>query len=198
MNIHKEQKKMYGGKMMLKELDKAESGGLYALATVMKAGPYQMKIGRTVNFRNRLNDYHLCYNAGYYVIALLPLKARTPPKDRLKITMKLEKVAGEKLGKPRTYANRKTRGSEWYYKSTYQIHKIFKELHKEFKDGNYFLTDPPIIKFDQKFVNVFDVEGVKTIPYKVKSADKSKIGLKKNVKKMVRKIPISGYKKKNK
>jgi hypothetical protein len=189
---------MNGGKMMLKELDKAESGGLYVLAPVMKAGSYQMKVGRTVNFRNRLNDYHLCYNAGYYVIALLPLKARTPSKDRLSITMKLEKAAGEKLGKPRTYANRKTRGSEWYYKSTRQILKIFKELHKEFKDGNYFLTDPPIIKFDQNFVNVFNVEGVKTIPYKVKSADKSKIGLKKNVKKMVRKIPISGYKKKNK
>jgi len=36
---------------------------------------------------------------------------------------------------------------------------------------------------------------VKTIPYKVKSSDESKIVLKKNIKKMVKKIPISGYKK---
>lgn len=187
---------MLGGKMMLKELDKAEAGGIYALAPAMKAGPYQMKIGRTVNFRNRLNDYHLCYNTGYYVIALLPLKTRTPLKNRLSITMKLEKAAGEKLGKPRTYANRKTRGSEWYFKSTREIHNLFKKLHHEFKDGNYFLTDPPILKFDQKFVNVFDVEGLKTIPYKVESSDENKIVLKKNVKKMVKKIPSYGYKKK--
>jgi hypothetical protein len=187
---------MRGGAMKLRELDKAEAGGLYALAPVMKSGSYQIKVGRTINFRNRMNAYHLCYNEGYYVVALLPLKARTQPKDRLKITMLLEKAAGEKLGKSRTYANRQTRGSEWYYKSTHQIHALFKSLHQEFKTDNYFLTDPPILKFDQKFVNVFNEEGVKTIPYKVKSSDENKIVLKKNVKKMVKKIPIYGYKKK--
>jgi hypothetical protein len=186
---------MHGGKMELKELDKAEAGGLYALAPIMKTGPYQIKVGRTINFRKRLNDYHLCYNEGYYVIALLPLKTRTPPKERLKITMQLEKAAGDKLGKPRTYANRKTRGSEWYYKTTHQIQAMFKALHQEFKQDTYFLTDPPIVKFNQKFVNVFAEEGIKTIPYKIKSADESKIVLKKNIKKMVKKIPISGYKK---
>ena len=193
---------MKGGKMLLRELDKADSGGLYALAPKMLSGPYQMKIGRTINFRKRLNDYHLCYNDGYYVIALLPLKSRTPPKDRLKITMQLEKAAGDKLGKSRTYANRQTRGSEWYYKTTSQIHELFKALHQEFKrannigTGSYFVTDPPILKFNQKFVNVFNEEGIKTIPYTVKSSDESKIVLKKNIKKNVKKIPVYGFKKK--
>jgi hypothetical protein len=186
---------MIGGKMMLKELDKAEAGGLYALAPTMKSGPYQMKVGRTINFRKRLNDYHLCFNEGYNVIALLPLKTRTSPKDRLKLTMQLEKAAGEKLGKSRTYANRKTRGSEWYYKTTQQIHELFKELHQEFKQDSYFMTDPPIVKFNQKFVNVFNEEGIKTIPYTIKSSDESKIVLKKNIKKNIKKIPASMFKK---
>jgi hypothetical protein len=189
--------KMYGGKMLLRELDKAEAGGLYALAPSIKSGKYQIKVGRTINFRKRLNDYHLCFNEGYYVIALLPLKARTPPKERLKLTMQLEKAAGKKLGKSRTYANRKTRDSEWYYKTTQEIHRLFTELHQEFtskaltpdEPNDYLITTPPIVKFDQKFINIFTAEGIKTTAYKVVSTNAKKIVIKMNVKKNMRKIP---------
>ena len=179
----------------LKELDRAPRDGIYALAENTKSGPFPIKVGRTVNFKDRLNNYHLCFNSGFRVIALLPLKDRTPLDDRLKLTMKLEKEAGKLLGKPRTYANRTSRGSEWYFTTVSKIQTIFKTLHTTFNKGHYSLTKPPIFKFNDNFINIFNIEGVKTIPYKIKSITEEKIVLKKNVKKNMKKIGMTGYKK---
>ena len=51
--------------------------------------------------------------------------------------MMLEKEAGKLLGKPRTYANRERRGSEWYDATVKEIHTIFQTIHKTFKKGKY-------------------------------------------------------------
>ena len=191
---------MIGGKLTMKELDKATKGGIFALAQETKNGPFQMKVGRTIDFKKRLDQYHLCFNSGFKIIALLPLKNRTKPENRLKLSMELEKHAGEMLGKPRTYLNRKSRGSEWYFKSVHQIHNVFKELHNTFKvDANHFLTEPPMLKFDDNFINIFDVEGVKVIKkYEVKASNHNFFFIKKNVKmKDMKKMNMVGFKKKS-
>ena len=109
------EKIILGNPVNLKELEDCKRGGIYAVAEKTKAGPFSIKIGRTINFKTRLNAYHLCWNQGFRVIALLPLIDRTPQADREKRTMILEKAAGELLGKSRTYPNRKARPSEWYF-----------------------------------------------------------------------------------
>ena len=107
-----------------------------------------------------MNAYHLCWDQGFRVIALLPLIDRTPQADREKRTMILEKAAGELLGKSRTYPNRKARPSEWYFTT---VSNVKKKLHTTFNDGNYKLTKPPVLKFEDDFINIFNVDGVKTI-----------------------------------
>ena len=116
----------------LKELNRAPKGGIYALAPHIPKNPntkFSIKVGRTIDFKTRLNSYHLCFNAGFRVIALLPLKNSTPEEQRKSRTMQLEKLAGELLGKSRSYANRETRGSEWYDTTVLNIKSIFNEVH---------------------------------------------------------------------
>ena len=151
----------------LKELSRAIKGGIYALAQDVPDDPkvrFSIKIGRTINFKNRLNDYHLCFNGGYRIIALLPLKNSCPDELRKPRSMLLEKEAGKLLGKPRTYANRARRGSEWYDASVKEVHAIFQKIHKSFKSGKYDLTKAPIIKFDEDYLNIFDIGVQKKFP----------------------------------
>ena len=47
------------------------NGGIYALSMDSLEDPnipFQMKVGRTTDYKDRLNSYHLCYNAGYRMI----------------------------------------------------------------------------------------------------------------------------------
>ena len=171
----------------LKELNLAPKGGIYALAPDIPANKnttFSIKVGRTIDFKKRLNSYHLCFNAGFRVIALLPLKNSTPEEQRKSRTMQLEKLAGELLGKSRSYANRERRGSEWYDTTVPNIHRIFKEVHKNFKSGQYELTKAPIFQFDDNYINIFEVDVEKSIqvPMYVKSSDENKILLSKTAK----------------
>lgn len=182
----------------LKELNGTSDAGIYALSNIKEKGAFQMKIGRSIHIKKRLNDYHICYNMGFYVLGFLPLKKRTPEKDKLGLTMKMEKMVGEILGKPRTYENRKTRDSEWYNISTTQLKNVFETIHREFKNEDYILTDPPILKIKNEFINIWNVEGKKDVSTThVASATEEKVVIKKGKKTVtVKKIPNYGYKKK--
>ena len=68
--------------------------------------------------------------------------------------MQLEKLAGELLGKSRSYANRERRGSEWYETTVGDVHRIFNEVHKNFRSGQYDLTKAPIFQFDDNYINI--------------------------------------------
>ena len=184
--------------MNLKELEGATACGIYALAPYSRKGKIQIKVGRTIDFKKRLNDYHLCFNRGFHVIAILPLLNVFDRKESLSFSIQLEKAAGEMLGKPRTYPNRIARGSEWYYKTAIEIQNIFTFLHENFKSDTVAYTQPPQFEFAQDFVNIFAIEGLKkTKDYKIISADDMKIKLKKTVKsKFIKMIPHYGYKKK--
>ena len=166
---------------VLKEITKykANNGGLYALSLDMPEDPdrpFQMKVGRTVNYKKRLNDYHLCYNAGYRVIALLPLKNTCPKNLRLPRSTELEKLCHEMLRPYKvSYPNRASRGSEWYNISTNHIRKVFKQLHKEYKNEKYELTAYPLLKFEDDYLNKFDTYSDKVKSFKLKSSTPAKI-----------------------
>ena len=178
----------------LKELEDL-TGGIYCLSPTISKGRFSMKVGRTVNFKDRLNAYHLCFNEGFHLLGILPLKARVPEADRMKFVRIMEKKVFELLKDDQmTYPNRR-RGSEWYTATMTKIKKAFKEVHKSSRQNRHQYTMPPMFDFKNSFVNVYNVEGVKNIPMKV-DLDKSnedKIVIKKNTKQSMRKI--TGYKK---
>ena len=59
----------------LDELYGRAVGGIYAISDdpPEKRGKKNIKIGRTISFKNRLNAYHTCFNQGFYIYALLPM-----------------------------------------------------------------------------------------------------------------------------
>lgn len=181
--------------VMLNEITKykANKGGLYALAMDTPDDPnrvFQMKVGRTVDYKKRLNQYHLCYNAGYRVIALLPLKNTCPTDLKLKRTRELEHKAHEMLKEYKvSYKNRASRGSEWYRISVNHIHKIFRILHREYKFGKYQLTAFPMLKFEDDYLNKFETYSNKINSLKLISStpDKIKISTRAKVKKVKKK-----------
>ena len=177
----------------LKELTKykANKGGIYALAPDKAEDPdtpFQMKVGRTVNFETRLNSYHLCFNGGYRMIALLPLKNTCPKDLREKRSRELEKRAHDILFRyKKSYPNRSTsRGSEWYAVSINHIKKVFQDLHNEYKSDKYDLTASPILNFEDDYLNKFVTYSDTTNTHKVKSStpDKVVISLKAKVKQL--------------
>ena len=50
-----------------------------------------------------------------------------------------------------------------FYNSVECKNNLKKKLHTTFNDGNYKLTKPPVLKFEDDFINIFNVDGVKTI-----------------------------------
>ena len=144
----------------LKELESL-TGGIYCLAPHISKGKYSMKIGRTVNFKDRLNAYHLCFNEGFHLLGILPLKDRLTKAERMKYVRELEKRVFEIMKDDRrTYPNR-NRGSEWYITTMTRVKSAFKAVHKTSlkEGGQYNYTLPPKFDFENAFVNVYNVEG---------------------------------------
>ena len=138
------------------------TGGLYCLAPHLAKGKFSMKIGRTINFHDRLNAYHLCFNEGFHLIAILPLKNRLTKKQRTQYVREMEKKVFEILkDDQRTYPNRR-RGSEWYATTITKIKKAFKQVHLSSikEDTFYNYTLPPIFEFEDPFANVYNIEGI--------------------------------------
>ena len=194
---------MRGGKVYLPELDNYTKGGLYALAEKHpKKGRFPIKIGRTIDFKKRLNSYHLCFNSGFHLLAILPLKPQILDEHRLVITSALENACSLALSarsiKPRVYKNRVSRGSEWYNADLYRIRDVFSELHVTFELQGFQFTSPPVFDFNNEFINVFNEEGTKLITnYIARDAGAMKIKLTKTVvKKRMKKLNLLGYRKK--
>ena len=144
----------------MKELE-GLTGGLYCLAPHISKGPYSMKIGRTVNFKDRLNAYHLCFNEGFHLLAILPLKDRLTKADKMKYVRLMEKAVFEIMKDDRrTYPNRK-RGSEWYITIMDKVKSAFRAVHKASlkEGGHYNYTLPPMFDFKNALINVYNVEG---------------------------------------
>ena len=56
------------------ELRNTSNAGLYAISPQPPSKKLtDFKLGRSVNVKKRLNDYHICFNKGYWIYCVLPL-----------------------------------------------------------------------------------------------------------------------------
>ena len=61
--------------ILFPELKGKSQSGLYAISPQKPSNKEtDFKMGRTVNFTNRLNGYHICWNKGFFIYALLPIR----------------------------------------------------------------------------------------------------------------------------
>jgi len=145
----------------IKELKSVSNAGLYCISPEPPCNLDQnFKLGRTIDFRNRLNGYHICYNKGFYIYCILPLSKKyslvgtTNRKTALEMTKLLENELFKKLKEfNKTYSTR--RKSEWYKCVKSRVAKAMEEIHEEFSDD----TEHPITEWKQDFINEFVVDG---------------------------------------
>lgn len=146
----------------IKELQDVSLAGIYAISHMKpKKGKIDFKVGRTIDFRKRLNGYHLCYNEGFYIYAVLPLQKHKYPlvdkherKVALSKTVELEKRAHELLQKF-NFTTSTRRKSEWFKATSAHIEKVFQQVHAEF----HYHTIAPITQWSDPYIHVFDVDG---------------------------------------
>ena len=72
------------------------NAGIYAICEhpPSHAGPRNVKIGRSIDLRKRLNDYHICFPHGFHIymlIKLAPATVELSKKQRIAITAFMEK-----------------------------------------------------------------------------------------------------------
>ena len=169
----------------IKELKPVSNAGLYCISSEPPCNKEtNFKLGRTIDFKNRLNSYHLCYNKGFHIYCVLPLskKYNLVGTDNRKVakdfTRVLEKKLFEKLKDyNKTYTTR--RKSEWYRCVKKRVSKALNEIHEEYPDD----TDKPITEWEDDFIDEFVVDG---FDEKINTQDKP-----------LSYLPQSGYKTKS-
>ena len=147
----------------LPELKDATPAGLYAISPIApNKHVMDFKVGRTTKFEKRLNDYHVCFNEGYYIYCILPLNNNvyaglgTAEKKReiLKLTRTLENAIFKVLKEYMQKRDTRKWKSEWFRLTQAKLAKIFQDIHEKFPDE----TLPPIVEWDDPHVQ-FDEEG---------------------------------------
>jgi len=133
------------------ELRHTSNAGLYAISpTPPSKKKTSFKAGRSVNFKKRLNDYHLCFNEGYYIYCILPivkdLYHEDPLAERKKKILALTRRLETELFKlihhhMELYTTRTTK-SEWYGMTNAQLKQYFVRIHEILMFPN--TTVPPI------------------------------------------------------
>jgi hypothetical protein len=78
------------------------NAGIYVISpdAPSKQGPKNVKIGRSINIRKRLNDYHICWPEGFHIWMVIKLSPKTralTKKDKIEITKVLEKKVFDEL-----------------------------------------------------------------------------------------------------
>lgn len=145
------------------ELVGISNGGLYCISPdpPCEGASTDFKIGRTIDFRKRLNSYHICYNEGFYIYAVLPLskKYKMDTKEEraeaVDTTKKIEARAFVLLKKHNKLFSTRRRKSEWFGCLKNVVVAVFTQLNKEFEDD----TVPPIYHWEDDFVDDFRIDG---------------------------------------
>ena len=146
------------------ELRDKSNGGLYAISPEApnKRGKKMFKVGRTINFRKRLNDYHICFNEGFYIYAILPLNKdkypmdnETNKKEALQMTIKIESYAFEMLKKFEKRFTTRTFKSEWFQLPKTLLNEFLNLVHEKFPDD----TEKPILKWQEPRIHTFEIDG---------------------------------------
>jgi hypothetical protein len=145
----------------IKELE-GNNSGIYVISPESPDDQKRnFKIGRTINMRKRLNNFHICFNEGYYIYAVLPLAdkytQRTKDEKKLAIeaTSHIEKSVFEVLKKyNKTYSTR-SKKSEWYYATKAEVVRVLEMIHKTLPTH----TKPPIIEWTDDYLHEFEIDG---------------------------------------
>ncbi len=65
---------------------------MYILSPHKSSDVTQWKVGRTVNLKNRMNQYILCFPKGFFIYGILIIKNTSPKKQLIERTKKLEQI----------------------------------------------------------------------------------------------------------
>lgn len=145
----------------IKEI-KGKKAGLYAISPVSGAEdptkPLDIKIGRSIDIRNRLNGYHTCFPEGFFIISLLYISTGNTKKRLLEISSDLEVEAFRRL---RPYHKQTTarRYGEWFTLSYNQLKGIFVSLKNDIPKVTKVITS-----FQDDHITEFNVDGEKITP----------------------------------
>ena len=125
----------------MQELKSLSPAGLYAFSPTkpLVRGKTLMKIGRTVNCRTRLNQYHICYNEGFYIAGWLPLNAiqydlrlKENRAHAIELTMRMEARMFTLLQRYNVKTTTRKYHSEWFNLTLKELHAAFNKVYREF------------------------------------------------------------------
>lgn len=169
---------------------KKKEPGIYILSPDPPGKVSKFKIGRSVDLRKRINEYHICFPYGFYIYMICTIKHGENEKETLKRLKSLEKSmfilvirnGGEKMLYPQegwdvcpSATPSRTQGSvsrspEWIRISDSGFLKAYKArakllIERHHKDNNYKWINVPRITFTNNHVNqvkitTFDKEGI--------------------------------------
>ena len=152
----------------LLEFRKGKQMGIYVISpqepTDKEIG---FKIGRTIQMDKRLNDYHLCYNHGFYIYRALMLndtygrRSKAEKQAAIDMTTKIEKHVHDLLKHINVKTPTRKYKSEWFLDSS-KLEVIDKALiatHKKFEKE----TDYPLLGFYKPFYNKFFIDGMEEV-----------------------------------
>jgi len=130
------------------------------------------KIGHTIDMKNRLNNYHICFNDGFFIYHALLLKKEKYPNRTKKqrettfeMTEKLEKFVHNKLKDINWKTHTRTWRSEWFMtdSSDEQIKQALIDCHNEYKED----THPPILQFEKPKYDKFFIDGIENVKKRI-------------------------------
>jgi len=146
------------------ELRNTSNAGLYAISPIPPSKKLtDFKLGRSVNVKKRLNDYHICFNKGYWIYCVLPLVKdlyhEDPLVERKKkilaLTRRLETALFDIVKPDMQLETTRTKKSEWYKMTNAKLKSTFEQIHEQFPN----VTLPPITRWEEPFMHHFDDEG---------------------------------------
>ena len=130
------------------------NAGIYVISEhpPTKKGPKFVKIGRSIDIRKRLNDYHLCFPNGFFVWMLIKMSPKTrelAKPQRIEVSKVLEKQLFQEL-MHMNLVNDARRFHEYFVIKTAQDLEGLKEAVERIA-MNYrpFTVFPPVLEWEQ-------------------------------------------------
>ena len=148
------------------ELERSSKCGIYCISESPpeEKGKKMFKIGRSIEIKNRLNGYHLCFPNGFYIYFCLLVKKTEfsrknadTKREGVVLTSELETHIFDQL-KHIQFENTTRNFHEWFsdIETADTIKKAFMETHEEYKG----LTEAPITEWRDSFYDQYFIDGV--------------------------------------
>ena len=151
------------------EIERSSKCGIYCISESPpeEKGKKMFKIGRSIEIKNRLNGYHLCYPNGFYIYFCLLVKKTEfsrknsdTKKAGVVLTSELETHIFKQL-KHIQFENTTRTFHEWFsdIDTAETIKKAFMATHTEHKG----LTEAPITEWKDSFYDRYFIDGVEEL-----------------------------------